>query len=117
MIRAKINSDHASDRTGFIGCLNSSPTYYHSKKESRLEPSSFCSELIAMEQLCDCLRGLRCRLQIMRVSHEGPAYTYDDNHSVLCNILISEMTLKKKNSSMFYHLVWTGMARDKYRTV
>ena len=55
IMRAYVDSDHAGDstnswsRTAFTVYLNSSPIYYHSKKQTSVEPSSFGSEFIALK--------------------------------------------------------------------
>ena len=68
-MRAKVNTDHASDtvtrrsRTGFLVYLNCALVYWWSKKQMRVESSSFGAEFIAMIQCCEYyLRGLRYKL-------------------------------------------------------
>ena len=121
-IRAKVDADHASDsvtrrsRTGFIVFLQSSPIYWHSRKQTSVESSSFGSEFVAMKQCCEYLRGLRYKLRMMGIECEGPAYIQGDNQSVLANTTIPESTLKKKSQSLCYHFVREGVARDEWRT-
>jgi len=121
-IRGKVDADHASDtvtrrsRTGFIVYLNCAPVYWHSKKQNSVESSSFGSEFIAMKQLCEYLKGLKYKLQMMGIPCDGPAFVYGDNQSVLANTTIPESTLKKKCQSIAYHLIREGVARDEWRT-
>jgi hypothetical protein len=121
-IIGKVDADHAADtitrrsRTGFIVYLNSAPIYWFSKKQTSVETSSFGSEFIAMKQLCEYLYGLRYKLQMMGIPCEGPAYIYGDNQSVLANTTVPESTLKKKSSSLAYHLIREGVALDEWRT-
>ena len=121
-IRAKVDADHASDsvtrrsRTGFLVFLNSAPVYWHSKKQTSVESSSFGSEFVAMKQCCEYLRGLRYKLRMMGIPCEGPAYIQGDNQSVLANTTIPDSTLKKKSQSICYHFVREGVARDEWRT-
>ena len=118
----KVDADHAGDlvtrrsRTGFIVYLNSAPIYWFSKKQNSVETASFGSEFMAMKQLCEYLRGLRYKLVMMGIPCEGPSYVCGDNQSVLANTTIPESTLKKKSSSLAYHLVREGVARDEWRT-
>ena len=53
----------------------------------------------------------------MVMSCEGPACTHEDNQSVLANADISEHTLKKKYSSLAYHLAKEVIAMDNWRTM
>ena len=121
-IVGKVDADHGGDtvtrrsRTGFIVCLNSAPIYWYSKKQNCVETSTFGSEFIAMKQLCEYVRGLACKLRMMGITYEGPAYLYGDNQSVLANTTVPESTLKKKSSSLAYHLVREGVAMDDWRT-
>ena len=60
-----VDSDHSGDqvtcrsRTGFIVFLNSSPIYWSSKKQGSRETSTYGSEMVAMKQACEFVRGLR----------------------------------------------------------
>ena len=47
---------------------------------------------------------------------ESSAYIYGNNQSVLANTIVPESTLKKKSSSLTYHLVRQDMSLDKWRT-
>jgi hypothetical protein len=121
-IRAFVDSDHAGDvvtrrsRTGFIIFLNSAPIYWFTKKQTGVETSSFGSEFIAMKQCCEYIRGLRYKLRMMGIPVEGPAYIFGDNQSVLANTSNPHSTLKKKSSSVAYHFVREGVAKDEWRT-
>ena len=118
-IRANVDADHAADtvtrrsRTGFIIYLNCAPVYWHSKKQTSVESSSFGSEFVAMKHCCEYICGLRYKLRMMGIPCEGPAYIQGDNQSVLANTTIPDSTLKKKNQSIAYHFVREGTARDE----
>ena len=120
--RAKVDADHAGNtvtrrsRTGFLVYLNSALIYWHSKNQSTVESSSFGSEFVAMKQCCEYLKGLRYKLRMMGIPCEGPVYIEGDNQSVLANTTIPDSTLKKKSSSIAYHLIREGVARDIWRT-
>ena len=121
-IRAFVDSDHAGDvttrrsRTGFIIFLNSAPIYWSSKKQTSVETSSFGSEFLAMKACCEYIRGLRYKLRMMGIPVEGPSYIFGDNQSVLSNTSKPHSTLKKKSSSIAFHFVREGTAKDEWRT-
>ena len=47
---------------------------------------------------------------------EGPTYIFGDNQSVLSNTSKPHSSLKKKPSSIAFHFVWEGVAKDEWRT-
>lgn len=59
-----VDSNHAGDQatrqsqTGFLVWLNSSLIYWSSKKQTRIETSSFGSEFMAMKTATEYARGL-----------------------------------------------------------
>lgn len=120
-IRAYVDSDHAGDsttrrsRTGFIVYLNNAPIYYTSKKQTSVETSSFGSEFIAMKTCCEYIRGLRYKLRMMGIPVDFPTYVFGDNQSVLANSGNPFSVLKKKSSSIAYHFVREGVAKDEWR--
>ena len=91
IVHAFVDADHASDtmtrrsRTGFLVHVNSSLIYWNSKKQNSVESSTFGSEFTAMKQCTKCLRGLRCKLRMMGIPVNGPAFIKGDNQSVLCD--------------------------------
>ena len=121
-MRAFVDSDHAGDsvtrrsRTGFIIFLNNAPIYWTSKKQTSIETSTFGAEFIAMKVCCEYIRGLRYKLRMMGIPCDFPAYVYGDNQSVLANSTRPFSVLKKKSSSIAYHFVREGVARDEWRT-
>ena len=121
-IRAFADSDHAGDsvtrrsRTGFIVFLNSAPIFVYSKKQGSCETSSFGSEFIAMKSCCEYIRGLRYKLRMMGIPVDLPAYVFGDNQSVLSNSSKPHSVLKKKSSSIAYHFVREGVAKNEWRT-
>ena len=121
-MRAFVDSDHAGDvvtrrsRTGFVVFLNCAPIYWFSKKQTSVETSSFGSEFCAMKQCCEYVRGLRYKLRMMGIPVEFPTYVFGDNQSVLSNTSQPHSVLKKKSSSIAYHFVREGVAKDEWRT-
>ena len=121
LMRAFVDSDHAGDlitrrsRTGFIIFLNFAPIYWNSKKQGSVETSSFGSEFMALKNCCEYIRGLRYKLRMMGIPVELPTYIFADNQSVLKNSTLPHSTLKKKSSSIAFHFVREGTARDEWR--
>ena len=121
-MRAFVDSDHAGDlltrrsRTGFIIMLNCAPIYWFSKKQTSCETSSFGSEFVAMKQCCEYIRGLRYKLRMMGIPVEVPSFIFGDNQSVLANTSKPHSSLKKKSSSIAFHFVREGVAKDEWRT-
>ena len=121
IMRAFVDSDHAGDivtrrsRTCFMIFLNSSLIYWYSKKQGSCETSSFGSEFIAMKSCCEYVRGLRYKLRMMGIPVEFPTFTFGDNRSVLVNSAKPHSSLKKKSSSIAFHFVREGVAKDEWR--
>jgi len=121
-MRAFVDSDHAGNlatrrsRTGFIIFLNSAPIYWFSKSQTSVETSSFGAEFIAMKVCCEYIRGLRYKLRMMGIPVNLPTYIFGDNQSVLCNTTSPHSSLKKKSSSIAFHYVREGTAKDEWRT-
>ena len=121
-MRAFVDSDHACDtvtrrsRTGYIIFLNSAPIYWYSKKQTSIETSSFGAEFIAMKLCCEYIRGLRYKLRMMGIAVDLPAFVFGDNQSVLSNTSHPHSKLKKKSSSIAYHFVREGVAKNEWLT-
>ena len=96
--------------------LNKALIYVFSKKQTSCETSSFGSEFIAMKSCCEYLRGLRFKLRMMGIPVEGFSYIFGDNKSVLSNTQKPHSVLNKKSSSMAYHFVREGVAKNEWRT-
>lgn len=114
------DSDHAwdsitrSSHTGFIVFLNSAPIHWFSKKQARVEISSFGTEFISMKQFCECLSGLHHKPCMMSIPLEMPTRVFGDNQSVLANASMPHSTLKKKLSSIAFHFVREGVAKNEW---
>ena len=108
IMRDFVDADHAV-------FLNGAPIHWFSKKQTSVETSSFGSEFIAMKRCCEYVRGLRYKLRMMGIPVEAPTYVFGDNQAVLANITMSHSTLKKKSSSVAYHFVREGVAKDEWR--
>ena len=117
-----VDSDLAGDnlirrsRTGFVIYLNQAPIYWFSKRQNRVECSTFGSEFVAMKQCREYVRGVRYKLRMMGISVIGCSFLYGDNQSVLCNTCIPDSTLREKNHAIAYHFVREGVAREEWFT-
>ena len=69
-----------------------------------------------MKSCCEYLRGLRYKLRMFGIPVESPAYVFGDNKSVLSNSSNPYSVLKKKSSSIAYHFVREGVAKNEWRT-
>ena len=122
VMRAFVDSDHADhtatrrSRTGFIIFLNNSPICWLSKRQTSVETSSFGSELVAMTLGCEYIRGLRYKLRMMGICVNEPTFVFGDIQSVLANTSRPHSILNKKSSSIVYHFVREGVAKDEWRT-
>jgi len=120
-MRAFVDSDHAGDSitrrfsTGFMIFLNSVPVYWYSKKQTSCETPSFGAEFVAMKTCCEYIPGLRYKLRMMGIPVNLPTFIFGDNRSVLINSLKPDSSLKKKSSSIAFHFVREGVAKDKRR--
>ena len=80
-----------------------------------VESNSLGSVFVAMKQLYEHFRSLRCHLQIMSATCKGPTFTHGENQSALCGTSTPEPTLKKKNQSITCHIVYEGISRDEWK--
>ena len=75
-MRVYVDSNHAGyivtrrSSTELIIFLNAAPIYWRSKKQTSFETSSFRSELCAMNQAIEYVRGLRYKLTMMGIPVE-----------------------------------------------
>ena len=121
-MRTFVDSYHAGDtitqryRTGFLIFLNSSLTYWFSKKQTSIETSSFSAECIAIKLCCEYIRGLRYKLSMMGIAVDMPSFLFGDNQYVLSNTSLPYSKLKKKSSSFTYHFLREGAAKNEWKT-
>ena len=104
-----VDSDHAGDKmtrrsqTGILIFCNRAPIISYSKRQNSVECSTYGSELVAMRQAIDLVRGLRYKLRMFGIPIEGPSDVFCDNESVFKNVSRPESTLSKKQHSISYH--------------
>ena len=77
-MRVYVYSDHAGDtvtrrsRTVFFIFLNGAPIYCNSKKQTSCETSYFGSELCAVNQASEYVKGFCYKLRMMGIPVEDP---------------------------------------------
>ena len=92
--------------------LNNAPIYWHSKKQTSVETSTFGSEMMETKQAADYIRGFHYKLRMFGIPVEEPSYMYGDNQSVLAVSTRTEYTLNKKAQSIAFHFIREGCAAD-----
>jgi len=68
-----------------------------------------------MKAYCEYVRGLRYKLRMMGIPVDLPTFIFGDNRSVLVNSSKPHLSLKKKSSSIAFHFVREGVAKDEWR--
>jgi hypothetical protein len=105
-----VYSDHAGDKvtrrsqTGILIFCDTSPIMACSKRQNLVEGSTHGSELAAMRQAIDLVKGLRYnKLRMFGIPTEGPTDVFCDNKSVFKNVSMPESALSTKQHSVSYH--------------
>ena len=75
-----------------------------SKRQNTVETSTFGSEFIAMKTSVEHIEALRYKLRMFGIPIDGPTNVFCDNEAVFENTSIPDSTLKKKHTSICYHL-------------
>ena len=118
-----VDADHAGESltrrslTGFIVMLNNAPIYWHSKKHTSVDMSTFGSEMMAIKQEADYIRSFRYKIRMFGIPVEEPASVYRDNQSLLAGSTRSESTLKKKAQSIAFHSSAAHPSRIKWKAM
>jgi len=92
-------------RTGVLMFLNRAPVDWMSKRQPRVRPSTYASELMALKVATEKIEAQRLKLRWMGVNIDGPAEVRCDNQSVVFSSSRPESALKKKTESINYHYV------------
>ena len=106
-----VDADHASNlltrwsHIGIIIFVYHSPIICYSKRQNKLESSSFGYEFIAIRISTEIIERLRYKLRMLGVPIDGPADVFCDNQSVVNNVSIPSYVLNKKQNSIWYHRV------------
>jgi hypothetical protein len=118
-----VDSDHAGDQLIRRLCtgqcfvfLNSAPLIWFSKRQPTVETSAFGAKFVAMKNVLETARGLRCKLCVMGIPIDGPACVCGDNMSATHNTQPPESMLKKKSNYVCYHCCRESVAMNKCMT-
>jgi hypothetical protein len=72
----------------------------YSKRQNSVEGSTYGSELVAMRQAIDLVKGLRYKLRMFGIPIEGPMDVFCDNESVFKNVSYPNQCYRR-NSIVF----------------
>lgn len=106
-VDADLAGCHATrrSRTGILMFLNRAPVDWMSKRQPRVRPSTYASELMALKIATEKVEAQRLKLRWMGVRLDGPAEIRCDNQSVVFSASRPESALKKKTECINYHYV------------
>ena len=68
-----------------------------------------------MKQCFEYVKGLRYKLCMMVIPIDLPTYILLYNQSVLCNTSKSHSIMKNKSSSIAFHFIREGNAKDEWK--
>ena len=80
-----------------------------------VESSTFGSEFIALKTAIELLSGLVYKLRMMGVPIANSARVFCDNDAVVKSGSFPKVPLKKKTSSIAFHMIQEAVAADKVR--
>ena len=104
-----VKTEHASDRnnrgyqTRVLLFFNKAPILWYSKLHNTVDNSKFSSDFIALKIATELVKDLLYKLRVFDIPIEGPTDMLCDKKNVYKDALTPELTLKKKNISIFYH--------------
>ena len=104
-----VNAYHSGDRsnrrsqTGVLIFFNKAPTLWYSKRQNNVKTSTFLSEFISLKTATELVKALWYKFQMFGIPLEVLINMFCINEAVYKNALTPELTLKKKNISIFYH--------------
>jgi len=105
-----VDSDHAGNRedrrsiTGIIAFLNSMPYRWFSKRQTCVEASTFGAEFSAMRTAVEEAIAITHTCKSLGIPLDGPVEIFCDNRSVVDNATIPGSALKKKHTSIAFHM-------------
>jgi hypothetical protein len=96
--------------TGILLFINGAPIIWYSKRQNKIETSTFGSEFVALRIAVEMNEALRYKIRMMGIPLMGPTIGFCDNKSVVTNSSIPQSTLNKKHNSIAYHKVRESVA-------
>ena len=112
------DSDHGHDKvtgrsiSGILSFVGSTPTTWHSKRQSSVQTSTFGAEFVALKKAVEEAVTLRYHLRSMGVKVSKATPIFVDNNSVVINASDPGSTLNKKGVALAYHFVREHAAND-----
>ena len=83
--------------------VNQAPIAWLSKRQTRVESSTFGSETVVLRIAIDMIESLRCKLHMMVVSVDEAMMIFCDNDAVVKSTSKPESTRKKKHNAVNWH--------------
>jgi hypothetical protein len=96
--------------TGIIIFVQNAPIIWYSKRQNTVEAATFGSEIVALQICKEFIVAMRYKLRMFGIPIEGPANVFCDNHGVVKNMSMRELTLMKKHNAIDYHAVREAVA-------
>ena len=96
--------------TGIFIFVQNAPIIWFLKRQNMVEAATFGSEIVALRICKERIVALWYKLQMFGIPVEGPANVFCDNHGVVKNVSILELTLMKKHNAINYHTVREAVA-------
>jgi hypothetical protein len=115
-ISAFVDANHAGNKvtrhlhTGIIIYVQNAPILWYSKRQNMVEAATFGSEMVALRICKELIVAICYKLRVFGVEVDGPANVFCDNHGVVKNVSIPELTLMKKHNAINYHVVREAVA-------
>jgi hypothetical protein len=116
-----VDANHARNvitrrsHTGILIFVQNAPIMWYSKRQNKVESSTFGSKLVTLRIARDLLVALQTKLKMFGVHINGPANVFCDNQGVVDNTSIPESTLNKKHNVINYHVVQEAVAAKIFR--
>ena len=105
------DADHAHDIltkrsvTGILLLVMNTPVKWISKRQKKVETSTYGSELVAGKQAIELILEYRYMLRMIGARLEKSALLLGDNNSVVLNTTMPSSVLKKKHCAVSYHKI------------
>jgi hypothetical protein len=102
-ISAFVDTNHAGNKVtrrlhaGIIIYVQNAPILWYSKRQNMVE-ATFKSEMVALRICKELIVAIHYKLRMFGVEVDGPANVFFENHGVVKNVSIPELTLMKQEA-------------------
>ena len=103
----------SQSHSGILIYVKNTPVIWYSKRQNKVESSSFGSEFLALRNATELVEDLRYKLRCFRVPLHVPVNIFRDNNSVVTNVSVPTSMLNKRHNSICYHCVRESQAAGK----